>query len=334
MADVLTIPSWLAADRVWLSKQPGMSPWTVSATRILERLRSWLKLYSVNLGVPDDSKDCEVRLWACWAHHWRTAIEKSGKPVDGIVVAEQIEAGRGYRRSGNLGGNVIRDVLLASAMLHKSDAAIRVFENEYRATIARQVIAARRFAQQHPSWWNDLLVELVGLRKEGDPGRLSRFAGQSGLVPWTVTVAVRMLSDRIPKKSPASLLDPSHPEPATEKTGAVQSAVSADCVELLTGRIRTALGQLRHRERLALRMLAVDGLQGQEIAAAFRINPGNVSRLLHSARESLWKLMAADESQVDQNRECFDALLEGGSDKNLADALRHALEELSPEGEP
>ncbi|HJZ60095.1 MAG TPA: sigma factor-like helix-turn-helix DNA-binding protein [Gemmataceae bacterium] len=334
MAPPATVPDWLAADRPWLSEQPGMTPWPAAAARVVARLAGWVERYTAELGVANPGCGCAPRLWACWSHHWRTAVEKARQPVDGAEVAAQIEASRGYRRNGHLGGNVILDVVLAAAMLRKDDTAIRRFEASYKDSIVRQVVSVRRFAHEDPAWWNDLLAELVGVHRADREGRLTRYSGQSGLIPWTVTVAVRFLADRLASRPRGAELDLGLPDPALGRAGAVREAISADCLDLLAGRIRDALNALRSRERLALRLSVVDGKQGQQIATVFRINPGNVSRLLQGAREAIWRHMSADVSRADENRECFDALIEGGADKNLADALRAALESVGREGQP
>lgn len=323
MADAPTVPAWLAADRGWLADQPGMTPWPAAANRIVRTLTRWAKDYTATLRIAHPGPDCLPRLWACWSHHWRTAVERAGGPVDGFAVAAQIEAGRGYCRGGNLGGNVLRDVVLAAAMLRRDDAAVRRFEAEYKDTVVRQVTAVRRFAGHESEWWNDLLADLVGVGKAGRDGRLARFSGRSGLAGWTVTVAVRFLADRVTRRPPTADLGDDLIDPTA---GTLRGVISADCLELLTGRVRDALAALSPRERLALRLSVVDGLQGQQIAGVFRINPGNVSRLLQSARDALWRHLSADGDRADAVRECFADLVAGGADRDLADTLRAALE--------
>ena len=203
MANVDTLPDWLAADQPWLAGQPNMNPWPDGAGRILAHLGGWADRYTKALGTTPPP-DLPRGLWACWAHHWKTAIETTGGPADGWAVAAEIEAGTGRRGRGQLGGNVIRDVVLAHAMLAHDNNAIRRFESEYKDPIVRQVVAVRRFARDDTDWWNELLAELVGAHRKDRPGRLARFNGRSGLVPWVVTVAVRYLCDRKDGRSHAS----------------------------------------------------------------------------------------------------------------------------------
>src|SRR5262249_19471774 len=112
MAPPATVPDWLAAGRPGLGERRGRPPWPAAAARVVARLAGWVERYTAELGVANPGCGCAPRLWACWSHHWRTAVEKARQPVDGAEVAAQIEASRGYRRNGHLGGNVILDVVL------------------------------------------------------------------------------------------------------------------------------------------------------------------------------------------------------------------------------
>ena len=174
---------------------------------------------------------------------------------------------------------MIRDVVLAHAMLAHDNNAIRRFESEYKDPIVRQVVAVRRFARDDTDWWNELLAELVGAHRKDRPGRLARFNGRSGLVPWVVTVAVRYLCDRKDGRSHASLTDDSVTAPAAGGPAPGLEVLSAECLELLAGRVRAALRALEPKQRLVLKLAFIDKMSGQEIAGVFRIHPGNVSRL-------------------------------------------------------
>lgn len=333
MTDQLTMPDWMAPDANWMTDRLGWSPRAAPVARLAEYVDRWVKRYTAELGIANPGPESQRRVWTCWAHHWRTAVERAERRAetwpDPCMVAERIEAGRGFTGNGNLGGNVIRDVVLVSGLLGKDTAAIVRFQDNYRDTITRQVQAARRPGPEDPDeWWNDLLGALIGL---GCEPRLARFSGKSGLVPWTVTVAMRFLADRAGTRPAPVGLDPHTPDPATD-CGTPRQVIATDCLNRLTDRIRAGLAALRPRERLALRLSVLDGLQGQEIARLFRIDPGNVSRLLKGARDAVWAHMSADPGGAEATRDCYAAVIEGGQEKNLADALRTALEVIRPEG--
>jgi len=84
-----------------------------------------------------------------------------GTAVDGWRVAERVRAGRGAEKGKSLGGNPLRDVILAEAVLRGADEAKIPFQSEYRAILmsqfARIVPAIRGFEDD---WWRQLDVHL------------------------------------------------------------------------------------------------------------------------------------------------------------------------------
>jgi RNA polymerase sigma factor (sigma-70 family) len=333
MTNVSTLPDWLAADQSWLTHQPGTTPWPDAAARILARLDGWTTRYTRDLGAPrPPTEDFARAIWTCWAHHWRTAVEVTGGPADGWAVATEIESGTGRRGRGQLGGNVIRDVVLARAMTLHDNTAIARFEADYKGPIVRQVVAVRRFARHEEDWWNELLAELVGATGKDRPARLTRYNGRSGMVPWVVTVAVRFLCDRKGDRAFAGLTEDAVAAPAASTAPGVE-VLTAECLDLLAGRVRAALAGLDAKQRLVLKMAYVDRMSGQEIAGVFRIHPGNVTRLRQDALQALQTTLAGragDEAVGD----CLRDLFAGGQRRDLADALFEVLRTAGSEGHP
>lgn len=332
MTNVATAPDWLAADQSWLTRQPGTYPWPDAAARILARLEVWAAHYARDLGTTRPPGDDPARgLWACWAHHWRTAVEVANGPCDGWAVAAEIEAGTGRRGRGHLGGNVIRDVVLAHAMLRHDNAAVARFDAEYKDGIVRQVVAVRRFARGDQDWWNELLAELVGAARKDRPGRLTRYNGRSGLVPWVVTVAVRFLCDRKEDRVHAGITEETV---AAAGTAPGLEVLSAECLDLLAKRVRAALAGLEAKQRLVLKLAFIDRMSGQEIAGVFRIHPGNVTRLRQDALLALQTTLAGRAGDAEAIGDCLRDLLAGGQRRNLADALFEVLRTAGTEGQP
>jgi RNA polymerase sigma factor (sigma-70 family) len=331
MTNVSTLPDWLAADQSWLSEQPGTNPWPEAAARILARLDEWTDCYTREIGAPRPPTEAFARgLWACWAHHWRTAIEVTAGPADGWAVAAEIESGTGRRGRGQLGGNVIRDVVLAHAMLLHDNPAIARFESAYKDPIVRQVVAVRRFARDDMDWWNELLAELVGASRKDRPGRLTRFNGRSGLVPWVVTVAVRFLCDRKAERVFPGIAEDT--VAAATKPGL--EVLSAECLDLLARRVRVALEALDAKQRLVLKMAYIDRMSGQDIAGVFRIHPGNVTRLRQDALRALQTTLAGRAGDAEAISDCLRDLFAGGQRQDLADALFEVLRTAANEGQP
>jgi RNA polymerase sigma factor (sigma-70 family) len=333
MTNVSTLPDWLATEQSWLTEQPGMNPWPEAAARILARLDGWTDRYTRDIGAPRPPTESFARsLWTCWAHHWRTAVEVTGGPADGWVVATEIESGTGRRGRGQLGGNVIRDIVLAQAMLVHDNTAITRFEADYKEPILRQVVAVRRFARDDIDWWNELLAELVGASRKDRPGRLTRYNGRSGLIPWVVTVAVRFLSDRRSDRAYAGITE----ETVTTTSGPAPGleVLSAECLDLLAGRLRAALAGLDAKQRLVLKMAYIDRMSGQDIAGVFRIHPGNVTRLRQDALRALQTTLAGRVGDAEAISDCLRDLYAGGQRRDLADALFEVLRTAASEGQP
>lgn len=332
MADVFTVPDWLAADHPWLSAQPGMSPWPDAVGRVVTQLERWVKQYTTQLGVTAAGLGIGAALWGCWAHHWRTAVEVRNEPADGWQVAAEIEAGKGRRGRGQLGGNVIKDVILAHAMLAKDNTAIRRFEADYKESVVRQVGAVRRFARDDEAWWNDLLAVLVGVHREGKAGRLAAFRGLSGLTPWVVTVAVRFLSDRAPNSTGVELdVEPAGPNPG--KAGLALPMLSEECLGLLTARVRAALQALDQDQRLVLKLAYVDRRPGQDIARVLGIHPGNVTRRRQDALTDLQGRLADGPGDPEAIGDCLRDLMAGGRRQDLAETLFGVLSAADAEGD-
>lgn len=327
-----TPPDWLSADEAWLTAQPGMAPWPAAAACVVAHLAAWAARYAADLGLTaGPPADAPRALWECWRHHWRTAADEAERPVDGWVVAGEIESGVGRRGRGQLGGNVVRDVVLARAMLARDNAAVRRFEADYRGSIVRQVAAVRRYARDDLAWWNDLLAELVGVHREGRAGRLARYNGRSGLVPWVVTVGIRFLCDWKADRPTGTeiVVEPAAPG---GNTGPDLGMLSGECMDLLTRRVRAALAALVPRHRLALKMAYLDGLSGQQIAAVLRIHPGNVTRLRQDALKNLNTHLAATAEDGEAIGDCLRDLFLGGHRRDLAESLFAALRTTGPEG--
>ena len=84
------------------------------------------------------------------------------KQADGWQVAEQIRQGKGYKKNGQLGGDPLRDVVLAQAIQLKDERALAVFAREYQPFIVAQVRRFQPAGQDPTPCWNDLLIELGG----------------------------------------------------------------------------------------------------------------------------------------------------------------------------
>ncbi|MBN2293281.1 MAG: hypothetical protein JXM70_12695 [Pirellulales bacterium] len=135
----------------------------------------------------------------CLRYHWKQAVVDNGE-VTSAAVAEHLQEGRGYRRGGQLGGDPMRDVVLAEAMTARDGRAPTVFEADYygfSCGLAGRL--NRRLVDNPDEWWNEFLDHLAGYSKQ--PGRLEKFAGRCGLQNWLGTVLWNFLRRWIRRES-------------------------------------------------------------------------------------------------------------------------------------
>jgi len=134
-------------DRSWLDGQPGMNDWNAGCARLKAQLCQWLSTYFEAFGIRVENRDTGpylARMWRAWSWHWQMAVEcghEDGR--QGLKVAESIRAGRGYAGHCKLGGDPLRDVVLAEAVCQRAGPATEQFTHEY-AGLA--VGVARKFS--------------------------------------------------------------------------------------------------------------------------------------------------------------------------------------------
>jgi len=104
----------------------------------------------------------------CLWYHWEEAIAKAPQDelVDGCNVAEAIADGRSHADDSELGGDVLRDTVLAAAIVLRNTAAIELFEREFKPKCTKWAqIRLEDSLDAHPDWWGDFLHSLAGYAK-------------------------------------------------------------------------------------------------------------------------------------------------------------------------
>ena len=322
-------------DQTWLEQQQGMTPWDEGCRCLAERLGQWLETYSepvCDVVVTDDHKERTeymARLWQCLGYHWQQGTEENNG-VGAEAVAERIQGGQGYRRGGRLGGDPMRDVVLALAMTLRDGNAPIVFEADY-CGFSRGLAGKlnHRLADNPDEWWNDLLDFLAGYTNP--PGKLERFKGRCALQNWLGTVLWNFLRRWIQREW--KLTNTAEIEDMAQTHTATGDGVAADeslgCfVEL----IRQSLGALSPNERLLLSLVYLDGMKQKEAAAVLGIHPGNVTRQLQKAigrSQNHIEKIAAEHFADDSYEGVLEQLTE--DPRAFAAALCDALEERREE---
>lgn len=339
-SDLLTsdcIADLFELQRPWLAVQPRMNDWQNGCAMIVNQLKRWLDEYSQSICRQEIEAAEQAayvrRMWVCWSHHWKQAAESVGR-IDGGDVAEQIQQGTGFSGGRKLGGDPLRDVVLAEAVLRRDENATRFFLDEY-SPIAMGV--ARKLSAAHAndnSWWNDLVDKLAGLTEP--PGKLESYRGTAGLSGWLSQTVYRHVKNDLKKQRRrleileeiGSRRSPSHPRPDTV-------ADRHGCHELLSGMLRTVIADLPVTDRRLLYLLFVEELNGREVAKVLRKAAGNVTRqkqkVYQRLQSGISETMTVDSSQSTQYRECIEMMF--GHQRGLDGLVVDFLRALQTEGE-
>jgi hypothetical protein len=309
--------SLLEEDRSWLEKQPGMNHWQEGCAVVLQDLKTWLSEYCQRLGIqPATNASLLRRLWICWRHHWRQAAELApDATADGREVGQRIRAKEGFARGKQLGGDPLRDVVLAEAVVLRDPVAILQFESEYKDFCLAQSRAVNSHIDEDPDdWWYLLLDHLAGYSQP--PGKLTKYLGRCGLKFWLARVARNFAHNNLLVVPP---ILPESPPPGTSCKVDVD-----ECLELLGGFIRDVLRTMPADDRLIICLLHIDELQGKEVARILGIDAGNVSRRKQKAmirfREAL-EAQALAREKASGYGDCMELIFEHRNWQRFAELL-------------
>jgi len=343
----------LESEKAWLADHPSMQPWDDGCRQLVELLDVCLRQYSELVRErPADQTDTErlfylARLWQCLGYHWRDALglpPTVGPPdkspsrtaahatiggasahrppsADGHITAEQvarqIAAGQGYKDGGRLGGDPLRDIVLAVAMVRKDGRAPRVFRDDYFAlAVAMAAKLNYRLAADTDPWWSELLDHLAGYTRP--KAKLDKFDGRCALRYWLGIVIHRFLRSWLFPSSPDSVPDdsPDKPPPPSES------------LKLFAQIVRKAVELLLDDDRLLLALIYVDGLQNKEAAAMLDIHEGTASRRHEKALPRFQSSIIQQASQS-MSAAAFAGVLEDlrSNSRLFATILREALDQ-------
>lgn len=324
---------FLESQRSWLAAQPRMRPWEQGCVALARCLEDWLASYTHALGVQpvrqgDRPFDTFVqRLWQCWSFHWQTAVRGvKGGFIDGLAVAEELQAGRGFVGGGDLGGDVLRDVVLAQAILQKDNVAVTVFEKEFKDYALRQ---ARRTASRRlddDDVWSLLVDQLGGY--SGGAAKLARYSGRCGLRNWLGTVVRHLVWDLCKARNPVGTSGSAAPE-GVAPSSAEQELVTEECRRLWMELMRDALTGLEAADRLLMRLRFAEHCSGKEAAVILGIHAGTLSRreekALERLKQNLQEKQHTDAKRQAEYADCLRHLWQTGAHVEFAQALVEVL---------
>jgi RNA polymerase sigma factor (sigma-70 family) len=282
----------LEAEKEWLTQQPNMHPWDKGCQRIVKLINNCLRRYSAVVrdramnGDRLDEREYLARLWQCMGHHWRDAMSQAERQPDVEKpsldeVTRQIASGQGYRGKGDLGGDPLRDVVLAVAMVRKDQQATRTFQDEYypltfeiAAKIELRMVQKRKLDPANPEpWWNDLVDYLAGYTRP--KAALNKFDGRCALRRWLRQVAYRFLVRATPDKV-------CNPEDRVGKP-----PIDKESLHLFSRIVDEAVSQLPDEDRLLLWLCYICRLTTSQLAEIFSIHDGNATRRRQKAEKKL-----------------------------------------------
>lgn len=157
--------------------------------------------------------------------------------------------------------------------------ALEAFERDYLAPAA--AFLAKKYGAERAQ---DALQRGRVRLLVGDGGRplLEGFRGEGPLAGWLRVVLTRIALEVVASGQPRALDDADLPRRDPELL-----ALTERYGPTLEACFKEALGELEHRERVALKLSTLDGLSLEKIGAVFQVNASSVSRWLSSARAKL-----------------------------------------------
>ena len=308
-----------------------MAVWDEGCERLARLLLEHLRCYSADVcseAVGKDQEETYVRrLWTCLSHHWCDAIKIFGcSKTTSAHVSGRIQKGKGYQRGGKLGGNPLRDIVLAVAMVSKDERAIAVFTEDYRGfAVGLAYRIDKRLVGDPDEWWFDLLAHLAGY-SESKP-RFDRFFGRCALQNWLGTVIWNFLRRH--------WLPDGEPEEPPEPPDHSLLPLDDESLCLFDEIVRSALAAFCKMDRLLLALVYVDTLDQADAASAVGISAGHASRRLKRARRDLKKTtkrMAKDRFSEDAVEGIFREL--DHNPRAFGEILRRAIDENREHDEP
>jgi RNA polymerase sigma factor (sigma-70 family) len=317
----------------WMAAQEGCN-----ADLAASRHQRWVRDFDALLGrlaagVCDAWPPCEqehdayaARVWSCYEHHWRrlSAVE----PVSFDQLQERFASGNIGLPVGQV--NLLAEVMLAQALEFKHQKAAVLFETQYMPDVRRMARAASgaRAAADVENLVADLILPRESARHGDLPPRIATYQGRTSLRSWLRAIVLNHSASESRRKQPVALADEAllagRESPLT---------ADSDCQNLLAPIFRQAISTLTSEDRLLVKMLALDGVPQNALAASLGIHSGSVTRRRQRAFEQvLAQVSSATTASPARVRleECLQTLLAGENlqlQRTLAGVLATAFEQ-------
>jgi RNA polymerase sigma factor (sigma-70 family) len=216
----------------------------------------------------------------------------------------------GHLYYGLVDANVLEDVVVSQGLELKRNEAVREFERCYMPHVR---IQAEQFAgARGVDAVDNLAADLIMPRGER-PAKIATFRGLTPLKSWLRSVVVNRCVSLHRARQMVSMTD-SHDIMASDTVTSVVASI--ECEEKLTPAFSAAVHELPLEDRVLLKLSILDGVPQKQLAAAYGIDPGNLTRRKQRAAANL--LVKIRQIGVAANaptavRECLELLLAGES---------------------
>lgn len=246
-----------------------------------------------------------------------------GMPAEIDVLIRQLQEGRSPSDGAAMGGNPLRDCVLAVAMLLNDSQAVGVFEDDYFIYLKGVAYKVRSIFGNDPAeWWNEFLDFLAGYTHVN--GKLKKYQGKSALRFWLRVVLWNFLRRR-PIPGAASELTEDTPMSTPE----TDELALNDSIRVFTALVRDSLTAMSEKDRLLLSMIYIDNLLKKDIAGVFQVHPGQIGRWQEAALEHFRKTLFSLLEKLPR-KELHEEIMGGivNNPKEFSEALADALQKL------
>lgn len=297
----------------WRSKAPGPGP-----TIEVEPLGAYLKSLAADklrgvLGQTVSQNEARIDLYA--GRLWKTiALQAQRKNVMPAALPQlrdlvsDLEQGRLYY--GQVDANVLDDVVVAQGLELGENEAARTFERSYMPHARAQ---ADQFAGRRGLDCVDNLAADLVLPRNNRPPKIATYRGLTPLKSWLRSVVLNRCVSLHRGRHDVSMNE-SHEIMGSDTVTSAAAAI--ECEEKLSPAFAKAVDEVPLEDRVLLKMLILDGVSQKELAVAYGVDSGTLTRRRQRAGANLLakiRHIGVSEGAPTAVRECLELLLAGES---------------------
>lgn len=333
-----------AADRDWLSGQPGMTPFDKGCRRLVTQMNEWITecmpatCEANATSMAPERLGFLTRVWSCWSWHWKKKVD-AGKniPVDGQRVADTMRGRSPAEPGQNPGVDLVHDVIVVEAVLRGNEAAMLNFQRRFQSLSDGVVSSFEASFRGDRSWQQDTIGDLVG--SPCRPGKLQNFVGKGSLDGYLRKIILRkLIACKVAimnQKAAMGIVATSLPAAAADPT---EAAMQRDCQQLFQRVWQQVLKESSHQQLAAMKLIVVDELKQKDAAQVLRVHKGNISRTIDHVIQRVQDLVYDHTGQfAPVYRDCGHLLFKAGAEESrrqLFELFKEEIRRLNREQRP